>query len=444
MKLRLLRFWETAAGSYWFVPTLMSAAGVGLALALGSLDARVQRADWGVLARLYVTDAAGARAILSTLAGSAITVAGVVFSITIAVLSTASQQFGPRLLPNFMRHNGTQVVLGGFIATFIYALLILSVVREGPDGAFVPQTGVAVGLGLGVAAFALLIYFIHHVAVFIQAPRIIDDVGRRLNEALARSFPEALENGADGEEPERPVLPERFADEARPVPAQRSGYVQAVDHEALAALAGERDLLIQALHRAGGFVIAGEPLALAHPAQRVDGDAAAAIRGAFICGAERTDTQDPEFAVLQLVEVALRALSPGINDPFTAINCIDRLGGALAYLARRRLPSAYRRDDEGRLRLATDPITYAGIADAAFNQIRQAAADKPAVAIRVLEVIGAVASVGVPGALRDALACQARLLRDIAAPRFAAEHDREDLEARYAEARAALDTPRRP
>lgn len=439
MKLRLVRVWENVRSSYWFVPTLMSFAGIGLALGLGSLDARVQRAGDGVLARLYVSDAAGARAILSTLAGSAITVAGVVFSITIAVLSTASQQFGPRLLPNFMRHNGTQVVLGGFIATFIYSLLVLSVVREGAGGTFVPQTGVAAGLTLGVGAFALLIYFIHHVAVFIQAPRIIDDVSRRLNEALERSFPEPLENGADGQEPEQPALPERFDEDACPVGARRSGYVQAVDHDALVGLACGHGLLIRTLHRAGGFVIEGEPLALAHPAARVSDEAAETISEAFVTGPARTDTQDPEFAVDQLVEVALRALSPGINDPFTAINCIDRLGGALAYLARRRLPPAYRCDDDGSLRLVTDPITYAGVVDAAFNQIRQAAADNPAVAIRVLECIRAVASRELPDAMREALGRQARLMHDAAAPEFAVEHDREDLEARYAEARDALE-----
>jgi uncharacterized membrane protein len=441
MKLRLLRLWESAARSYWFVPMLMSVAGVGLALALGSLDARVQQAGDGVLARLYVSDAAGARAILSTLAGSAITVAGVVFSITIAVLSSASQQFGPRLLPNFMRHNGTQVVLGGFIATFIYSLLMLSMVRDGAGGAFVPQTGVAAGLALGVGAFALLIYFIHHVAVFIQAPRIIDDVTRRLGEALERSFPEPLESGADGREPERPALPARFDEEARPVGARRSGYVQAVDYGALLELACRRGILIRTLHRAGDFVIEGEPLALLHPAARVPDAAAQTLCEAFVTGPARTDTQDPEFAVDQLVEVALRALSPGINDPFTAINCIDRLGGALAYLARRRLAPAYRCDDDGRLRLVTDPITYAGVVDAAFNQIRQAAADSPAVAIRVLECIRAVARQDIPDAMRDALGRQARLLHDAAAAEFAVEHDREDLKARYSQARDALAGP---
>jgi uncharacterized membrane protein len=443
MKLRLVRLWEIVRSSYWFIPASMAFAGIGLALALGSLDAHVQRAGDGVLARIYFSNPAGARSILSTLAGSAITVAGVVFSITIAVLSMASQQFGPRLLPNFMRHNGTQVVLGGFIGTFIYSLAVLSMVAEGPTQSFVPQAAVAAGLLLGVTSFLLLIYFIHHVAIFIQASHIIDDVSSRLYQALARSFPEPLESAEAGEEPKRPELPESLENDARQVTAARSGYVQAVDNSALIRLAKEHGLVIRALYRAGGFVIAGEPLALAHPVPRADDDAAGAIRDTFIIGPDRTDTQDPEFAVDQLVEVALRALSPGINDPFTAITCIDRLGGLLAFLAKRQLPSAYHYDDAGDLRLVTDPITYAGVVDAAFDQIRQAAARTPAVAIRVLERIRAIAGQDIPDAMRAALERQARLTRDIAAPAVAADDDREDLEARYASAREALQRPRR-
>ncbi len=438
MKLRIVRFWENARSSYWFVPMLLSLAGLALALGLGSVDAHVQRAGDGLLGRLYVSNATGARTILSTLAGSAITVAGVVFSITIAVLSTASQQFGPRLLPNFMRHNGTQVVLGGFIGTFIYALVVLSLVRDGPSEAFVPQAAVAFGLVLGVTTFALLIYFIHHVAVFIQAPRIIDDVSRRLDAALAASFPEPLPDGENGEEPERPQLPDSLERDCRRIAAARSGYVQAVDRDALVRIAKANGLLIHALFRAGGFVVEGEPIALAHPESRAGDEAAAAVRDAFIVGAQRTDTQDPEFAVDQLVEVALRALSPGINDPFTAITCVDRLGGALAHLARRRLPDAYHYDEDGELRLLTDPVTYAGVVDAAFNQIRQTASRSPAVAIRVLERIRSVACQDIPESMRDALARQARLAHEVAAEAVAAAQDREDLDARYAAARDAL------
>lgn len=431
MKLWFLRVWQELRSSYWFVPAAMSIAAGALAVLLGSVDAAAQH--WGLpgLSRIYLTDAAGARAILGTLAGSAITVACVVFSIAMLVLSTASAQFGPRLLPNFMRQGGTQFVLGGFLATFIYTLVVLTRVRGGQPDVHVPQLSVGVALILGVFSFALLIHFIQRVSRFIQAPRVIDDVGTGLIGTFRRLFPEAGDPETDPPRRQPPDLPESFENDARPVAADGNGYLQAIDLGRVVVLAQRHDVMVRPLKRPGEFVVAGHPLALAFPAGAATDEVMTGIRGAFLLGPERTDSQDAEFAVDQLVEVAVRALSPGINDPFTAIECIDWLGAALSFLLGRRLPSPYRFDEDGRFRVLAKPFTYAGIFDAAFNQLRQHARSNEAVSMRLLETIAMLAEQELPEDCRNALLRHAKLVYEDSRTHLPQHEDRDDLKERY-------------
>ncbi len=427
MKARILQRWARVRTSYWFVPGLLVAAASALAAALIAGDAAVQTRGIAGLDRIDLTGPEGARALLSTIAGSAITVAALVFSITMVVLSTASAQFGPRLLRNFMRHNATQVVMGTFVGTFVYCLITLAAVRADADRLFVPQSAVAGGLVLGVLAFALLFYFIDHVSRFVQAGHVIDDVARSLERALRRSFPERADAPArrtpDDEESDDDRAMQNDEQAARTIVAARSGYVEAISTPDLVALAEAGDFVIRVVCRPGHFVIAGRPLAFAVPAGRVDEELAARIARSILTGPERTSTQDPEFAVHQLVEVALRALSPGINDPYTAMNCIDRLAAALSVLAGRALPSRYVRDAGGRVRLVTDPFTYGGIVEAAFNQIRQAASGNLAVSLRLLEAVEVVARGDLPEPFHEALRLQVDAIREAASEQFHAQSD---------------------
>lgn len=442
MKIRLVRHWEQLRGSYWLIPGVMALAAALLAGFTGYLDWAMREGRFPSLSWLYVTGPSGARAVLSTLAGSAIGVAGLIFSITIVVLNMASAQFGPRLLRNFMEHGGTQLVLGTYVGTFIYCLLVLSAVRSEPGHVFVPHLSVTVGLLLGVLSFAFLIYFIHHVALFIQAPRIIDDVAKNLEANLRQSFPErtqhAREKTPDEEEEERSQV-DQIEHAGKPILAAHSGYIQAIDLEGLVGMAQECELVVRLLHRPGHFVISGHVIAYAVPANQVGEEEARRINGAFLTGSERTPTQDPEFAVHQLVEVALRALSPGINDPFTALNCVDRLGAALAILGERRLPSRYLRDNENRLRIITEPYTYTGVVDAAFNQIRQSAAGNMAVTLRLLETIATLAEGDLPKPHREALREQAEAIHELNRERPRCAHDQSDLEAAYRRAQQSLE-----
>lgn len=433
MKVKLDVFWDSLRTSFWFVPGLMVAGSMVLAPAMIALDRLVvEQLDRGSLWWMYSGGPEGARSVLATIAGSMIAVAGTVFSITIVALSLASGQFGPRLLRNFIRDRSNQVVLGAFIATFTYCLLVLRTVR-GLDGRqFVPGLGVAVGIAMALASVGVLIYFIHHVAVSIQADHVILSVSNELNEGIDRLWPDAPEDGEPVEEPdEESLLPADFESRAVAVEAESCGYLAAIEDEGLLAIASEHDLFVRVKLRPGQFVVAGSPLAGVLSPQSLDDAVADKIRGAFLIEAQRTPFQDVEFAVDQLVEVAVRALSPGINDPFTAIACVDRLGEALCRLAQRNVPSPFRYDDGGELRVIFYSAGFGAIADSAFHQIRQYGRTSAAVMIRLLETLAVIADRARRPRDVRAVERHAKLVFEAASRGLPDEADRKDAAERF-------------
>jgi uncharacterized membrane protein len=389
--LRLVAIWGEVRGSYWFVPALMTLGASLLALALTALDAALGDEAIAGLAWVYGGGPEGARALLSTVAGSVITVAGTTFSITIAALTLASSQYGPRLLRTFVRDTGNQVVLGTFIATFMYCLIVLRTVRGLEDARVVPHLSVTVGVLLAAASIGVLIYFIHHVAVSIQADHVIAAVSHDLDAAVDRLFPDAL--GRDRRDLERPGATgaDVPAGGERVIEAEASGYLQIVDAERIVRVAAERDLVLHLGLQPGDFVVAGGALARAWPGERVDDETAESLAEAFVVGGTRTEQQDARFAINQLVEIAVRALSPGVNDPFTAMTCVDRLGAALCRLASRAMPSARRYDEDGALRVVAPAPSYAQLLDLAFDPIRHHGRSDPWVLRHLLARLGAVA-----------------------------------------------------
>jgi len=366
---------------------------VALAIAAVALDRAsaegwLQRWNW-----IYSGGAEGASKLLGTVAGSMIAIAGTVFSMTLVVLSLASSQLGPRLLRNFMRDTANQVVLGTFVATFLYCLLVLRTIRRADEVAFVPHLSVSIGLLLAMISIGVLIYFIHHVSVSIQADEVVARVGREMAAGIDKLFPGPL--GKAGSEvstsPCKAELPAAFAREARPVVAPEDGYLQLIDVDALMSLAKEENLLLRLERRPGHYLVKGRAMVMVWPGDRVTEDLVDRMQAAFVLGDQRTAGQDVEFSFQQLVEIGVRALSPGINDPYTAIACVDRLGSGLCRLAQRDVPSVQRFDRDGRLRLVAPGASFAGIVDTAFNQIRQCARSNPAVNIRLLEAIAQIA-----------------------------------------------------
>lgn len=393
---KLRKFWDLINSSFWFVPTLMTLIAVVLSFFTVWLD--------GVLASEiaylfgYVRGPEGARSLLSTVAGSIITVAGVVFSITIAALTLASSQFGPRLLRNFIRDKGNQVVLGTFIATFMYCLLVLRTINGSQENTFVPHISVTLGVLLAAASMGVLIYFIHHVSGLIQAENVIGRVTADLHRTIDRLFPEMLgHNSAELKANTKKIITEKalpapFAKTFTPIKAQNEGYLQAIDSDLLLEVAKSKNVIFEVSEAPGQFFFEDMEIVRVWSVEKREAEFASEsqVRRAFIFGPNRTPFEDVDFALDQLVEVALRALSPGINDPFTAISCIDSLGAALAQLGKRSLPAPYRYDEKGQLRVVVKVQTKKEIVDRAFDQIRETARHNTAVTLHLLSTIGKV------------------------------------------------------
>ena len=402
MSARLLRISNDLRESYWFVPTVMAVGALLLALAMVYIDSHSGSGWMDGLPWLYAARPDGARSLLSSIGGSMIGVAGTTFSVTIAAVVYASGQYGPRLLSNFMSDRGNQVTLGTFIATFVYSLIVLRTIRSaGESGAgapaFVPQLALLVALILVLCSIAVLIFFIHHVPMRIHINNVIERIGDRLIEEIDQRFP-VFVGGPLEEQIDDPRIPAAFradADQAgyerrAPVRSKNTGYIQLIDEGTLLDAARDHDLVIRLQYQSGDFTHKGNVLLEAWPAERCGEDAAMALRGAFAVGPRRTALQDLRFLIDELVEIAARALSPGVNDPFTANSCLDWLGAAMADLARRDLPSRLRADEDGTLRVIAHPTTFAALIDRAFGALAQYASADMIAGKRFLNALGDV------------------------------------------------------
>ncbi|NJO83766.1 MAG: DUF2254 domain-containing protein, partial [Blastochloris sp.] len=302
MKNRVVLIIDELRSSYWFIPSLLAMLAGLLSIVTIRLDEVVERDLIWVTGLIYVNSPEGARAVLSTIASSMITVAGVVFSLTMVVLSLTSQQYGSLVIRNFIRDRGNQFVLGIFTATFIYCLLILRTIRGlEDDNAFVPHISLLTGLGLAILSLAMLIYFIHHVSESIQASEIIKRISDNLHEAIENWFPSTLGTEQPDEHDEATSLANNMNVNAYPLAAPHSGYIQAIDESVLLKTASKHGLIIALHHRPGTFVIKDSPLAVVTPPQPVSDDIERNIISAFIIEGQRTQPQDVEFIFMQLV-----------------------------------------------------------------------------------------------------------------------------------------------
>jgi uncharacterized membrane protein len=401
MNSRLFRFIEIFRSSYWFVPSVMSLAAIALGIVTVWLDSG-PGADWlDGLGWYQSVKPDGAHEVLSTIAGSMITVAGVVFSITIVAISFAAGQYGPRILTNFMSDRGNQVTLGTFIATFLYCLVVLRTIRGG-DEEFVPQLSVMVGLLFALASIGVLIYFIHHVVQSIHVNTITAQIGHQLTASIGKRFPACFGDPPDQTDGDK----SKYAKTAQAafgggsgysvVEARDNGYLQAVDDESLLSIACDHDLLIRLERSPGEFLYRGRTIALASPETRVTEEVADKIRASWSVGTKRTPSQDLLFLIDELVEIAARALSTGVNDPYTAKTCMDWLTASAAELARRQTPSPYRLDKNGELRVIAPGGTFEIHLERGFGRLRPYAARDSNAAIhfvsRLRSLVGVLSS----------------------------------------------------
>lgn len=432
------KLWNALHSSYWFIPTLMVVAAIALAFTMLTLDRTgktgMQKWSW-----IYTGGPDGARAVLSAIASSMVSVTATAFSITIVALQLAASNFGPRLLRNFMQDTGNQVVLGTFIATFIYCLLVLRTIHGEDYNFFVPQLSVTTGIVLAIASIGVLIYFIHHASTIIQVSHVINGVCDDLDKAIERLFPEKIGQGLPEHQGWVGEIPANFDFCACPIKATGNGYLQAIEDEKLMKIARKRNLLMRVKTRPGKFVVKGSDLVMVLPGEQVNQKLTEQINNVFILGKERTEQQDMEFPINQLVEIALRAISPAVNDPFTAIRCIDRLSAALSCLVQRDFPSPYRYDDEQNLRVIVEPVTFERLIDRAFNQIRQYARSDAAVTIRLLEALAVIATYNRNPKHQAVLQRHADMILQGSREGLPEEQDRQDVQQQYHSVLKALE-----
>jgi uncharacterized membrane protein len=360
---RLRHSWERIRTSLWFVPALLAISAIALAFAVLAFDRRATGAFLADISWIHARTASGARDLLGVVAGSMITIAGLTFSIVIVALQLASVQLGPRLMRNFMRDTGNQVVLGTFIATFLYCLIIMRAIDD--DGPASPRLAVVVALLLALLSLAVLIYFIHHTAESIQAPRVIARVFNDLEAAIDRLYPEPVGTGEPRESAEHLAIPPSLT----AISSTRSGYLQRIDESALMAAAHKADVVVRLQIRPGDFVLEGSTIAMVAPAHSCDDGVIRELRRSCIIGSQRSAEQDIDFVMSRLVEIALRALSSSRNDVFTAMTCIDYQSAGLVTLAGRRFPSPVRRGTDGHVRVIAEGPDLTGLIGRAFDDL---------------------------------------------------------------------------
>ena len=434
---RFRRLWSNLRSSFWFVPSLIVMASVALAAVLIETDSAVSDRWLAQWPRLFGAGAEGARGMMSTIAASMMTVVGVTFSMVLMVLAMASSQYTSRILRNFIRSRVTQVVLGIFAGIFTYCLIVLRSIRSGDEGAFVPNLAVAFGFVLALGGVGALIFFIHHIAASIQASSIIAAVAQETIASVDRMFPVNLGEGSGDDDDEQPLHPPAER-KWQAVKAGESGYIQSVDNAALLRLARESNTIVWMDHGIGDFVVQNTTLASLALEEPPDQATIDALQATFSISRHRTVEQDAAFGIRQIVDIALKALSPGINDTTTAVMCVDYLTAILAQIAARQIPSSHRYED-GELRVIAKCPSFASLLSESFDQIRSNAKGDVAIMSRMLGAFQTLAGLTASSRRRRALGEQAQWIAELAERSLKSDHDRARIDSRLARVRKALE-----
>lgn len=428
------KVWTHLRSGFWFLPGVMVIAAAVLAVLMTEIDMRVSKEALLGFPRIFGAGAEGSRELLSAIASSTITIAGVVFSITIVALSLTAAQYSPRVLRNFMRDRSNQMVLGIFVGIFTYCLLVLRTIHGGED-AFIPSLSVIVGILLALVGIGFLIYFIHHIATSIQVSHITASIAEETNEAIDRLFPQEL-----GEELPADMSAQIQKVVWQSVSAADTGYIQQVDMEALLKFARRYDVVVRMEHGIGAFVIAGQPLVSLSMSGQADSEIVKTVNKIFSISTYRNIPQDAAFGIQQLVDIALKALSPGVNDTNTANTSLDYLTAILYRLARRRIEEPYRLD-QGKLRVVAIGPSFRQLVDAAFDPIRRNVDGNVQMILALFNAVETIGRTIRNEERRKILLRQARMIRDMGDHLKGIDDDREMVKARGLRACNALENP---
>ncbi len=441
MKTFLVHLWLKCRTSFWFIPGLLVLAFAASGVLALRVDERMGDVLQDAIPRLGRVSPESIRSFFTTAAASVLTLAGVTFSATLVALTLAANQFGSRLLTFVIRSLPVQFALGILLGTFVLCLIILGSLDPLNLTGFVPHTAFLVSFLAVLTSLAAFIWFIHHLSISLQADRIVYRVYGELHEAIEHYCPDELPDDREEENADSERKQWDFIEDEVALPSPATGYIQAISFDRLLETATRRRIRCRVIRRPGDFVTAGDDLLAisGETAENSGEDLASELTISVIIGGMRTDEQDFNFSLRQLVEIALRALSPGVNDPFTAMGCIDYLGAALAAVAGRRLPRHVFRDDEGHERLLIKPTTFSELLDTAFDQIRQTAGERTDIARRLLQSLRGISHHATLSSQRQAIKRHADTLASIAIPGASADCDREELERLHRDLRETLE-----
>lgn len=427
---RLYFIWDELIASFWFIPILIILISIGTAMGLLYVDHILDFKPSGGFEFIITGSVESARSVLSIISGAMIGVAGTVFSITLVALTLASSQFGSRLLQNFMHERINQIVLGTYISTYVYCLIILNSVKSTDQLSFIPSFSVLFSIIAAIANIILLIIFIHHIAVSIQADKVIADISGTLSKNLKILFPEELGSGPEGDKIPNVIEIKNGYQFTRHIVSPKSGYILYMDNSMIADMAKEEDLLIELYQRPGDYLVQDKVIGEVFSNKEYVDEEALKFQDIFIIGKSRTTQQDSEFSIHQMVEIAGRALSPGVNDPYTAIACIDNLTSTMCYLTKVKFPSQYRFDEEQNLRVIASTLTFEGMMNVAFNQIRQFAGGSPSVVIRLMEAFITIDKFAKNKEQKSAVHKHAEMVLRVAEESFTEKNDLKDMRER--------------
>lgn len=431
---RLRNFWDQVRATYWFVPALMTLAAAVLAFVMFKVDQTIPNSllqgKWYLFHPLSTEDA---RAILNTVADTSLGVAGVVFSITLVPLTITSTQYGSIVLRGFLRDRGTQFVLGAYTATTFYCLfLILGLAGAGNQTI---EVSVTLAFYLLSISLLLLIYFFHHVADSMQASTIIEKLSEELRHSIEECYPLQKPASSLDDQYTEELIRQATQSDGEVTTSDREGYVRAIDYGYLIQTASEHNLILRMERLPGDFVSRGDPLLTAWP--NTQGNKMRPFTNrAYMLGKNRTLFQDTEYAFYLIVTIAVRALSPAINDSYTPFLCLDRLGAALETLAERQDPAQYYFDKNNHLRLINRAVSFERLVGVAFNLIREYGRENAEILIKMLNTIKSVAAHTHSDSQREILLKHATLIdSDIA---LASGYDRQRVHDAYDETVRAI------
>ncbi len=416
----LKQIWSNLWASFWFMPSLIVALSIGFAVVLIEIDSTGSNQWLNRWPYLFGAKAEGASGMISTIAGSMMSVVGVTFSITLVALTLASNQYTSRILRNFMKSRFTQVAIGTFAGIFTYCLIVLRTIRSGDEGSFVPSLAVFFGFILALGGVLVFIFFIHHIASSIQASSIIASVAHETMTAIDRLFPDEPEHGHDKEDNQATqALPELnwYA-----IPSTKTGYIQSIDNAKLMRVARDKKTIVRMECGIGEFVFQDNALASLAMNQPPNQATIASLQATFSISLHRVVEQDPDFGIRQIVDIALKALSTGVNDVTTAIMCMDYLTAILARLAPRPIPSLHRYE-KGELRVIAKGPNFESLLDESFDQIRANAKNNVAIITRMIHALQTLDGLTTDPYRRGALREQVQWIAELAGSAIESAHD---------------------